>query len=112
MSGLIPALFVVALFLLAGFLSRKRWLRATLFVILYFCILFSGIAGMGGLRVHIEQARAQGKSEDYVAGMVERNRQLQSARIEILIYSFGMLVLGFAGWIQTPKLHRGSKHKP
>lgn len=56
--------------------------------------------GMGGLRVEIEHARAQGKSEDYVAGLAARSKQLQAARFEVAIYGLGLVVIGVAGWLR------------
>jgi hypothetical protein len=63
---------------------------------------------MGGLRVSIENARAQGKSEEYIQGMAARNKQLTSTRLEILIFSSGLMMIGLIGWVGLPKLHRKS----
>lgn len=106
-SGVIAALAIVLLVLL-GALIKKTWCRVLLTLALYLCIVFVTTFGMGGLRVSIEQARAQGKSEEYVQGMAARNKHLASARLEILIFGSGLMVLSLLGWVGLPKRHRKS----
>lgn len=106
MYGLIFSLFMVVVILLITAFVKKIWMRVTMSVILYLCVVFFTAVEMGGIRVQIEQARSSGKSEDYISGMVERDKKLQSARIEILVYGFGLLMLSVAGWIGPPGLYR------
>ena len=103
MNMLIVSVVVVFLLLLIGFFIKKSWGRIVLALALYLCMLFSVTAGMGGLRVYIESARAEGKSEDFVTGMAVRNWQIRSARLEAAVYGFGLLMISVAGWMRTPK---------
>jgi hypothetical protein len=100
---LILSVAAVVFLLLVGVFVKKDWLRVVFAIVLYLCVLFSVTAGMGGLRVDIEMARAVGKSEDFVAGMAERSWQIRSARLEVAVYGFGLLMIGVAGWMRTPK---------
>lgn len=81
------------------------WLRIFLVVVFFFAVIFTATFGMGGLRSSIEQARAEGKSEEYVTGMAARSWQMRSARIEVVIYAFGLLVVGLAGYVGRRHLH-------
>lgn len=94
--GIVLAALVLAVF-------KKRWLRASLIVVIYGCLILSATFGMGGLRTQIEEARLQGKSEEFVSGMAARNKQVLSARIEVLIYASGLFVLALAMLGGTPK---------
>jgi hypothetical protein len=103
MTMLVFAVLLVSILLLIGAVIKKDWLRIVLAIVLYSCVLLSVTAGMGGLRVYIERARAEGKSDDFIAGMVERSWQMRSARLEAAVYGFGLLLIGVAGWMRSPK---------
>lgn len=96
---LIPLLmFVVVLGLLMLSLFAKRpWVRLLVTSMLVALTLATVTLGMGGLRGHIEEARSQGKSEDFVAGLAERSRRLLPERITVAICSLGLGVMGLAG---------------
>lgn len=86
------AALAVALFI------RKTWLRAALVALMYSGIFLAVTAGMSELRPRIEQARAQGKSKDFIDGLAARDEKLLQARIDILVFSAGLVVLALAGW--------------
>jgi hypothetical protein len=104
-----PLLFSMPLVLLSLLLClfiKKNWVRLTLIVLIWACLTFTLTIGMGGLRVEIESARANGKSKDYIAGMVYGHAQMRSARIEGLIYALGLFALGFYGFSER---YRGKR---
>ncbi|WP_145985495.1 hypothetical protein [Marilutibacter maris] len=107
-SLLVAAAIVLAAFLLAGFV-KKAWMRIALSVFLYACSVASVTFGMGGLRVQIETSRAQGKPEAYIDGLAARSKQLQPARLEVIVFGFGLMVLGVSGWLQRSKSNKESE---
>lgn len=100
---LLFAFFVVLLSFFLCFLVKKTWVRLTLLALIWSCLTFTLTIGMGGLRVEIESARASGKSEEYVSGMIYGHAQMRSARIEGLAYALGLFVLGFYGFSERHK---------
>lgn len=82
---------------------QKRWLHALATIGLYAGLVMALTFGMGGLRPHIEEARSQGYSEDYIQGLAARNKRLAPVRIEALIYGSGLVLVGLAGWLRRPK---------
>lgn len=102
-KSLLFAALVVFLSLLLCFLVKKTWLRLALIVFIWSCLTFTLTIGMGGLRMEIESARARGKSEEYVSGMIYGHAQMRSARIEALTYALGLFVLGFYGFSERYK---------
>lgn len=84
-------------------LVDNSWLRALVFLVLYSGLVATLTFGMGGLRPHIEEARLQGHSEDYVQGLAARNKRLAPMRIEALIYGSGLVLVGIAGFVRRSR---------
>lgn len=99
-SYLLVAIAVVVLSLLLATLVKRTWFRVALAVGLYLCVAFSASFGMGGLRTSIEQARDQGKSEDFVMGLATRSHQLLTQRFLVLIFGSGLVAIGVSGWLR------------
>jgi hypothetical protein len=95
--NLAACIAIVVVALTVAIFIKRTWLRATFVVLMYAGIFLTVTAGMSELRPRIEQARAQGKSEDFVNGLAARDEQLLQARIEIFIFSTGLVVLALAG---------------
>lgn len=108
--SLIVSLAVVVIALTTALSIKKTWLRAALVVLMYAGTFLTVTAGMSELRPRIEQARAQGKSEDFVNGLAARDEQLLQARVEIFIFSTGLVILALAGW--WGPLRGGMNRKP
>ncbi len=97
-SNLIYSLTIVTVALIGSLLIKKTWIRVVFVSVLYGCIVLTATVGMSEFRARIEQARAQGKSEDFIDGLAARDEQIQQARIEILVFSTGLVLLALGGW--------------
>jgi hypothetical protein len=98
MNAVFLSMAAVFFSLLLAWRCKKVWVRLLITTTLFLHICLIATFGMGGLRAHIEQARAEGKSEQYVAGLVDRNRIIYFSRLEILVAGTGLFLLGFFGW--------------
>lgn len=81
---------------LTGIVMRRAWLRIACLVTLFMLAIGFLSMGMSGLRAHVEEARRQGASEEFVRGMVARNTKLFPRRIEIFFCMAGLLAVGLA----------------
>lgn len=97
-SSLITSLVIVTIALAIALFVKRTWLKAAIVVLMYGGVFLTVTAGMSEIRPRIEQARAQGKSEDFIEGLAVRDEQLLQARVEIFIFSTGLVVLALAGW--------------
>jgi hypothetical protein len=100
MNAFLISVAVTFLLLLLAWRYKKTWVRLLITTMLFLHVCFLATFGMGGLRVHVEQARAEGKSEQYVSGLIDRNRAIYVPRLEILVVSTGLFLLCFFGWAE------------
>lgn len=89
---------IVVLVIAGAIFVKRTWVRASLVLFLYGCVLFSTTFGMEGVRASIEKARQKGKSSQYVEGIMARNSELLEARLAIILFSTGLTVLALGGW--------------
>jgi hypothetical protein len=91
--GIIAALSVLAILSIRAY--RIKLAAAAVFFI-FLNGMFILTFGMGGLRAHAEQVKSEGRSEEFVAGMVERNRFFFTPRLALGISLFGLLCVSIA----------------
>lgn len=91
-------LIVTATAVIAACFIRKTWFRAAMVALMYLGSILTVTAGMSELRPRIEEARKRGESEEYISGLAARDDQLLQARVEIFVFSTGLVLLGLAGW--------------
>ena len=82
---------------LTGIVIRQAWLRIVCLATLFMLATGFLSMGMSGLRAHVEEARHQGASEEFVRGMIARNTKLFPRRIEVFFCMMGLLAVGLAG---------------
>jgi uncharacterized membrane protein len=89
------SVFLAALFMAATvfFVSRRKFAVATFFATLLFLQTVVGLSlGMSGLRAHIEDERTNGASNEFVKGMIERDRFFFLARLSVGSSVVGLFV--------------------
>ncbi|MFA5589378.1 MAG: hypothetical protein WDA70_01480 [Lysobacteraceae bacterium] len=95
MSILIASVLLTPLLVTASIYLIKRQNKRMALLFSFMLFLFSVsivTAGMSGLRSHVEQERANGVSEEYINGMVERDWAYLGPRIAVSITIIGAFI--------------------
>ena len=86
---------ILALVLLSIFLSRARRIRSSLLCVVFLFLLTVDILsfGMGRVRADVIEARKNGRSEDFIAGMLHARNENFPRRVELFLCVCGLAVL-------------------
>jgi peptidoglycan/LPS O-acetylase OafA/YrhL len=96
MNATIVYVLIALIVLIGGVLASRtsrRSVRVITILMLFAMALNTLVFSMNDIRAHGVEVRKQGKSDDFLAGMAERDFRTTSRRIELLIVVIGLTAL-------------------
>jgi hypothetical protein len=86
-----------------GLFARRTWLRRITVALLAGIALFTVVFTMNDLRAHGSEARSLGRSQDFIAGMAERDQKTTPRRAVVFFSVCGLALLALSGPRKDPR---------